>query len=212
MLPQLIFLGAPGSGKGTQASKLSKSLGFKHVSTGDLLRLEIAKDTILGKKVSKILSNGALVDDITVLELLKANCETDKHHYIFDGFPRNIEQAHLLSTHILKDDVFYTAVYFKIDLTELKSRLVFRRTCPSCGQIFNIKLKPPLKNNVCDSCGAIGLLHRKDDHENIVENRLKIFKENIESMLDFYRSKNNLTEVDASFSAEKIFESVTNIF
>lgn len=212
MLPQLIFLGAPGSGKGTQAIKLSNSFGYKHISTGDLLRTEIAKDTELGRKVSSILSSGALVDDQTVLELLKSNCDTSKYCYIFDGFPRNGEQAKLLNKQILKDDISAAAVYFKIDLDELRDRLVFRRTCPNCSQIFNLKFKPPVKDNVCDLCNTGGLVHRKDDQDSVVETRLKIFKENIDTMLSFYRHKRILFEVDASLGADEVFEAVTNIF
>lgn len=210
MKPHLIILGAPGSGKGTQAAKLV-SKGFKHVSTGDLLRSEIAKGTELGQKVSGIISRGDLVDDNTVMALLKANCDVDHVSYIFDGFPRNIAQAEMLEAELLKGRKTL-AVYFNIDLGILISRVVNRRTCGSCGEIYNLATKPPVKPDVCDKCGAVGSLkQRKDDSEEVVSNRLKIFAETVNPMLDFYRSRGTLVEVDASKSEQEVFSALEKI-
>ncbi len=203
MKPHLIILGAPGSGKGTQAAKLVEK-GYKHISTGDLLRSEVAKGSELGQKVSGIISRGDLVDDNTVMALLKANCELDKVSYIFDGFPRNIAQAEMLDAELLLGRKTLT-VYFKIDLDVLVERVVNRRTCSNCGEIFNLKTKAPHVANVCDKCGKTGTLNqRKDDAQDIVASRLRIFADTVEPMLQHYRSKGSLVEVDASMPESEV--------
>ena len=210
MRPQLIILGAPGSGKGTQASRLVEK-GFTHLSTGDLLRSEIAKGTELGQRVSGIISRGDLVDDNTVMALLKANCDLDKVSYIFDGFPRNIAQAEMLDRELLQGRKTL-AVYFKIDLGILVSRVINRRTCGKCGEIYNLATKPPRVANVCDKCGASDTLkQRKDDTEEVVSNRLKIFADTVDPMLAFYKAKNVLVEIDASMQEEDVFKVLEKI-
>jgi adenylate kinase len=204
MKPHLIILGAPGSGKGTQAAKLV-DLGFSHISTGDLLRKEIAKGSELGQKVSGIMSRGDLVDDNTVMALLKANCEVDRISYIFDGFPRNVAQAEMLEAELLAGRKTL-AVYFKIDLSVLADRVVNRRTCSSCGEIYNLLTKAPRVEGVCDKCGASdSLKQRKDDSYEVVSNRLKIFADTVEPMLAFYESKGALVEIDASMKESEVF-------
>lgn len=210
MKPQLIILGAPGSGKGTQAANLVAK-GFKHVSTGELLRSEIAKGSQLGQKVSGIIARGDLVDDKTVMALLKANCDVDKVSYIFDGFPRNIAQAEMLEAELLHGRKTL-AVYFKIDLGILINRVVNRRTCENCGEIYNLTTKAPRVADVCDKCGAAGTLkQRKDDTQEVVANRLKIFSETVEPMLAFYRSKGTLIVIDASMQEKKIFDELEKV-
>jgi adenylate kinase len=210
MKPHLIILGAPGSGKGTQAAKLVEK-GYKHVSTGDLLRSEIAKGTELGQKVSGIISRGDLVDDSTVMALLKANCDVDKVSYIFDGFPRNIAQAEMLEAELLQGRKTL-AVYFKIDLGILIDRVVNRRTCGSCGEIYNLATKPPSVPNVCDKCGATdSLKQRKDDTQEVVSNRLKIFADTVNPMLAFYKSKKALVEIDASLAEKEVFSALEKV-
>lgn len=210
MKPHLIILGAPGSGKGTQAAKLVEK-GYKHVSTGDLLRSEIAKGTELGQKVAGIISRGDLVDDRTVMALLKANCDVDEVSYIFDGFPRNIAQAEMLEAELLQGKKTL-AVYFKIDLSILVSRVVNRRTCSKCGEIYNMTTKPPRVANTCDKCGATeSLTQRKDDTEEVVSNRLQIFKDTVDPMLAFYKSKGVLVELDASKQEKDVFSALEKV-
>ncbi|MFA6237068.1 MAG: nucleoside monophosphate kinase [Bacteriovorax sp.] len=210
MKPHLIILGAPGSGKGTQAAKLVDK-GYKHISTGDLLRSEIAKGSELGQKVSGIISRGDLVDDSTVMALLKANCDVDKVSYIFDGFPRNIAQAEMLEAELLQGRKTL-AVYFKIDPGILIDRVVNRRTCGNCGEIYNLATKPPLKSDVCDKCGAVGTLkQRKDDTEEVVSNRLKIFADTVNPMLAFYKAKGSLAEIDASVQEKDVFSALEKV-
>lgn len=210
MKPHLIILGAPGSGKGTQAAKLVEK-GFGHISTGDLLRSEIAKGSELGQKVSGILSRGDLVDDNTVMALLKANCDVDKVSYIFDGFPRNIAQAEMLEAELLQGRKTL-AVYFKIDFAILTDRIVNRRTCGNCGEIYNLNTKPLQANGVCDKCGAKdSLKQRKDDTQDVVSNRLKIFADAVDPMLAFYKAKEALVEIDASLQESEVFSELEKV-
>ncbi|MBP9681659.1 MAG: nucleoside monophosphate kinase [Bacteriovorax sp.] len=210
MKPHLIILGAPGSGKGTQAAKLVEK-GYRHVSTGDLLRSEIAKGSELGQKVSGVLSRGDLVDDNTVMALLKANCELDNTSYIFDGFPRNLAQAEMLQRELLQDRKTL-ALYFKIDLSILTNRIVNRRTCGSCGEIYNLTTKPPKVANVCDKCGsADSLKQRKDDTVEVVSNRMQIFKDTVDPLLTYYRAKGILVEVEASQPEKDVFSALEKV-
>ena len=210
MKPHLIILGAPGSGKGTQAAKLIDK-GFRHISTGDLLRSEIAKDSELGQKVSGIISRGDLVDDSTVMALLKANCNVEQVSYIFDGFPRNLDQAKMLEDQLLSGKKTL-AVYFGIELDILIDRVVNRRTCGNCGEIYNLATKKPLVHDKCDKCGAIGALkQRKDDTEEVVTNRLKIFKDTVDPMLAFYEKKGVLVKIDASLHESEVFKVLESI-
>jgi adenylate kinase len=209
MKPQLILLGAPGSGKGTQAARLVSELGYQHISTGDLLRKEIKSGSELGNRVQDIMNSGGLVDDNTVLELLSSNCNLSENAYIFDGFPRNIEQAKALDEAVIKG-VASKAVYFEIDLDMLAARLVNRRTCSGCGEIYNLLSKAPKDSKVCDKCGA-ELTQRKDDNEDTVKTRLGVFKETIEPVLAHYESEGRLGRIDASMEAEAVFSALKEI-
>ncbi|MBT5094878.1 MAG: nucleoside monophosphate kinase, partial [Halobacteriovoraceae bacterium] len=195
MRPNLILLGAPGSGKGTQANRLVSEFGYKHLSTGDLLRAEIAKESDLGQRVKGVLDRGDLVDDNMVLELLKVNCDLENASHIFDGFPRNNEQARMLDEVVLGDSTAL-AIYFELDLGVLKDRLVNRRTCKDCGVIYNLLFNAPKTEGVCDSCGGTNLEHRKDDNEETVSNRLQVFKDQVEPILAHYEAKGTLRRVD----------------
>ena len=206
MKPQLILLGAPGSGKGTQAGKIVSEFGYGHISTGDLLRAEVAKGSDLGNKIKATIDAGSLVDNDTVLELLRINCELDTSAYIFDGYPRNIDQAKALEAVVLKG-VNSTAVYFEIDLEMIVKRVINRRTAPKSGKIYNLLTNPPKVDGICDVSGE-PLVQRKDDNEESVRNRLNIFKNEITPILDFYKEQGSLVTVDASMPAEKVFEQV----
>tara|TARA_R110000868_G_scaffold406763_1_gene687442 strand:- start:272 stop:910 length:639 start_codon:yes stop_codon:yes gene_type:complete len=207
MKPQLIFLGAPGSGKGTQAARVVSQLGYEHLSTGDLLRKEIKSGSELGKKVTAIMDAGKLVDDLTMIELLKANCDLDGKTYIFDGYPRNKDQSQVLDKEFLKG-VASKAIYFDIDLDLLAERLINRRTCGDCGEIYNLKSKPPAKAGVCDKCGGSNLQQRKDDNEETVKTRLGVFRDTIEPVLAHYKAQDRLVRVDASKESDAVFKQI----
>ncbi|MFZ4712745.1 MAG: adenylate kinase [Bacteriovoracaceae bacterium] len=209
MKKNVLFIGAPGSGKGTQASKLVSDFGYKHLSTGDLLRAEIKKASELGLRVKAVMDAGKLVDDQLVLELLKVNVDLNNGSYIFDGFPRNTIQAKMLDEELLGNSD-YLVYYFDIGLEELVTRLCFRETCPSCGKIYNTKLMPPKQPGTCDACGHCGLVHRADDTEIVVRERLNVFTNQTVPVLDYYSAKGRLRKVDATLATQDVFKLIVD--
>lgn len=207
--PHLILLGAPGSGKGTQAKNIVTELGYKHVSTGDLLRGEVAKGTELGQRVDKIMKEGQLVDDQLVLELLQANCDLANQSYIFDGFPRNQEQAQMLDNEVLKD-AKSVAISFEMDTEKIVQRIINRRIAKGSGEIYNMISRPPKVDGKCDVSGE-ELIHRDDDKEDVVRNRLEVFENTIGPMLEYYSSKGNLKKVDAEKDPADIFSDLKSL-
>lgn len=209
MSPQLILIGAPGSGKGTQAKKIVNELGYNHVSTGDLLRAEVAKGSDLGVRIKEVMDSGELVSDELVLDLLKANCAVDKSTYIFDGYPRNLVQAKDLDSALL-GGVKSLAVYFEVNIDTLVERIVNRRVAPKSGEIYNLKTKPPKVDGKCDVSGE-DLVHRKDDNEDTVRTRMKVFTDNIEPVIEYYESQGRLVKVDATNDLDAIFEDIKKV-
>ena len=204
-MSQLVLLGAPGSGKGTQAKKLVREKGYEHVSTGDLLRREASQGGAMGKEIEKILRRGDLVDDLTVLDLLESNCDLNSKKYIFDGFPRNIDQAQLLEERLLKSYA-HKGIYFRISTDEIMERLKHRRVCRNCGAVYNLRSMPPAKSGVCDDCGATdAVCRRDDDRAEAVANRLTVYNNTISPVLEYYRSRHLLLEVEAGRSSEEVF-------
>lgn len=205
MSGNLVFVGAPGSGKGTQASKLATNFSFEHVSTGDLLRAEIAKESELGKKVKKVMEDGQLVSDDLVAELLKANLDLDSKKYIFDGYPRNLNQAKTLDE--IVGNYPYQVIFFDINTDALVERLTNRRVSRDGKHIYNLKFNPPKVPGKCDVTGQ-DLIQRDDDKEEVVRNRMKIFHESIEPMLAYYESKGKLLKIDAMGSPDEIYNKI----
>lgn len=209
MKSHLIFIGAPGSGKGTQAAKLTGQMGLKHISTGDLLRAEIAKKSPLGLEVKQVMDEGKLVSDDLVIRLLQANIDLAKSQYIFDGYPRNLVQAQTLDKEVLKGAPS-TAVYFEINTGKLIARLTNRRTCKDCGAIYNLLTKKPKVEGLCDVCGSTNLVQRADDKEEVIANRLKVFEETVSPVLKYYQDQGRLMRVDAEKSENEIFEKISS--
>jgi adenylate kinase len=209
MNSHLIFIGAPGSGKGTQASKFVEEKSFRHVSTGDLLRSEIQKQSTLGLEVKKVMDAGELVSDDLVIRLLKANVDLNSAQYIFDGYPRNIAQAITLGDEILKVSPFIV-VYFEINLGKLVERLTNRRTCKDCGAIYNLLSKKPKIEGQCDQCGSTELKQRADDKEDVILNRLQVFQGTVEPVLKYYQDLGRLMRVDAENTPDEIFKQISS--
>ncbi|MGE3609690.1 MAG: adenylate kinase [Bacteriovoracaceae bacterium] len=209
MKSHLIFIGAPGSGKGTQATKLVAERGFKHISTGDLLRAEIAKQSPLGLEVKQVMDSGALVSDELVIRLLKANIDLAKSQYIFDGYPRNIAQAQTLDQEVL-NGATSLAVYFEMDMAKLVARLTNRRTCKDCGAIYNLISKKPKVMGVCDMCGGTNLVQRADDKEEVISNRLKVFEDTVSPVLKYYQDQGRLMRIDAERSMDEIYNQISS--
>lgn len=209
MKSHLIFIGAPGSGKGTQASRFVSERNFKHISTGDLLRTEIAKQSDLGLEVKKVMDDGKLVSDDLVIRLLQANINLTSSQYIFDGYPRNLAQAQTLDKEVLKGSPSM-AVYFEINMARLVERLTNRRTCKNCGAIYNLISKTPKIMGVCDTCGSTDLVQRADDKEEVITNRLKVFTDTIDPVLKYYQDLGRLMKVDAEGSVDEIFNQISS--
>lgn len=211
MNPNMILIGAPGSGKGTQSEKLIKQYSYGHISTGDLLRAEIAKASDLGKRVSSILAKGELVDDGTVMELMASRCDLNNNFYIFDGFPRNIAQANLLQNFLSTEQNNQMAIYLKVDIESVVKRISLRRVC-KCGQVYSLASTPDAEKIACTKCGNAGtIIQRKDDMPEVVETRLKIFADTIEPMLEYYKSKQLLHVIDASLTEELVFKNISDL-
>lgn len=206
MAKQLVLLGAPGSGKGTQAARLVSEKSYKHLSTGDLFRAVLKSGSELGNKIQKIIDAGNLVDDKTTLELLASNCDLSSGTYIFDGYPRNLDQAKSLDEVILKG-AEKQVLYFKVNVDDLVKRLTNRRSCKDCGEIYNLLTKAPGKEGACDKCGG-ELQHRKDDNEEVIRNRMDVFTKTIEPMLNYYESQGVLRTLDASNNIDAVYEEV----
>ena len=208
--PQLIFLGAPGSGKGTQAAHLVKEYGYRHISTGALLRTEIDKKSDLGLKVKNILDQGNLVNDDMILELLRSHCDLSSEVHIFDGIPRTLEQAKQLDEKFIKDS-YSGAIYFEIGFDDLMHRLVNRYICADCGAIYNLTSRMPKKEGQCDVCGSSRLEQRKDDKVDIVNRRFKVFEKTMGEILDYYKSKERLKKVDATADEDSVHQSIRDM-
>jgi adenylate kinase len=209
MKSHLIFIGAPGSGKGTQANKFVTERSFKHISTGDLLRAEIAKQSALGLEVKKVMDEGKLVSDELVIRLLQANIDLNSSQYIFDGYPRNLVQAETLDKEVLKGSPSIS-VYFEIDVARLVERLTNRRTCGNCGAIYNLISKMPKITGTCDKCGSTNLVQRADDKEDVIKNRLKVFQDTVSPVLKYYQDLGRLIKVDAEQSPDVIFKMISS--
>ena len=205
---KIIMLGAPGAGKGSQASRIAKEYQLPHISTGDIFRANLKEETELGKRAKSFMDKGELVpDDITIAMLLdRIHKEDCKNGYILDGFPRTIPQAEALKEALAKKDE-------KIDLALdelIIKRMAGRRTCPACGAIYHIVTLPPKTEGICDRCGA-DLIQRKDDNEETVKNRLKIYHEVTEPLISYYKKEGILEEIDGAEELDKVFEKVKRI-
>lgn len=209
----IVFLGPPGAGKGTQAKILVERYGIPQISTGDMLREHRAKGTELGKKAQEYMDKGQLVPDEIILGMVKErlsqpDCERG---FILDGFPRTVAQAEALDKLLQemgKKLDFALALVVPDEL--LVERLTGRRTCKSCGMMYHIKYKPPKEDNKCDVCGG-ELYQRPDDNEETVRNRLKVYHESTAPLIEYYRKKGILREIDGSKSIEEITQQIIQI-
>ena len=192
----IILLGPPGCGKGTQAKKISEKYGLAHVSTGDLLRKAVKEKTELGLKAKEYMDKGKLGPDELVLELIKPSLSGD---VILDGFPRNLNQAVMLKKIFEADVVLNINVDFRI----LVKRLTGRRSC-RCGAVYHVEYNPPKKENVCDKCNS-GLYQRDDDREDVVIKRLETYKKETAPLTEYYSKKNKLKTVDGNGSIDETF-------
>jgi adenylate kinase len=205
---KLIFLGPPGAGKGTLAGLMSKTLGIPQVSTGDIFRDAIKRETELGLKVKAIVSRGDLVPDELTVGLVKERLAKPDAAagYILDGFPRTIPQAEALDTFQKIDSV----INFNVTDKEVIRRLSGRRTCKNCGAIYHVDNMPPKKEGVCDKCGG-PLYIRDDDSITSISNRLEVYKKQTEPLIEFYRKKRLLQNVVSNTTPEDTFSQLKKV-
>lgn len=210
---KIIMLGAPGAGKGTQAKMIADKYKIPHISTGDIFRLNIKNGTELGMEAKKYMDQGLLVpDELTVRILLDRVAKEDcKDGYVLDGFPRTIPQAEVLEDALNKlgDKIDY-AVNVEVPDENIIRRMGGRRACLSCGATYHIEHVPPKKEGVCDQCGQ-PLVLRDDDKPETVKNRLRVYQEQTQPLIDFYTERKVLRTVDGTQDMQDVFHAIVEI-
>ena len=204
-----IFLGPPGAGKGSLAVKVAEEYKIPHISTGDIFRANIKAQTPRGVKVKAIIDSGSLVSDELTFELVKDRLAQDdcKNGYILDGFPRTIPQAEMLEG--LVSDV--KVVNFEIQDEIVIRRLSTRRVCKACGANFNVLTLPPKVEGVCDKCGG-ELYQRDDDKQESIMHRMDVYREQTEPLINFYKNKGKITDLDASIETDVLLGKFKELF
>ena len=210
---KIIMLGAPGAGKGTQAKMIAEKYAIPHISTGDIFRANIKNGTELGKEAKKYMDQGKLVpDELTVKILLDRVAQPDcANGYVLDGFPRTIPQAEVLDKALceLGDKIDYA---INVDVTDenIVNRMGGRRACVGCGATYHIKYNAPKEENTCDTCGS-DLIIRDDDKPETVQNRLSVYHEQTQPLIDFYEKQGVLRTVDGTVDMSDVFAAIVDI-
>jgi adenylate kinase len=209
----LVLLGPPGAGKGTQAARIVEKYGIPQISTGDIFRKNIKEGTTLGLEAKAYMDRGELVPDELVIKIATTRLLEDdcKNGFMLDGFPRTVHQAEEL-------DKFLATLGKKIDKvldidvpkTELLERLTGRRVCKSCGASFHIKSMIPKKEDVCDNCGG-ELYQRSDDTIDTVENRIEVYNNQTKPLVEYYKNKGNIEHIDGSVGLNEVFKAIVTI-
>lgn len=209
----IILLGPPGAGKGTQAKRLIDKYGIPQISTGDMLRAALKEGTPLGLEAKKYMDKGALVPDTVVIGLVKERIQQKDcgKGYMLDGFPRNVSQAEALDTMLTDlgqkiDDV----ICIEVPSDELVARLTGRRTCRNCGAGYHVMFDPPKKEAVCDKCTG-ELYQRDDDNETTVKSRLEVYANQTEPLIDYYDKQSKLRHINGVGDMEVIFGRITSV-
>lgn len=218
MKKELIFLGPPACGKGTQTTKLAEFLNLPHVDTGSLLRAEIKNQTPDGVVAKSFIDKGQLVPVDLVAKIIKNRLSQDdcRDGYILDGYPRSVDQADKLD--VINDEinskrdiqVDFRAIYFDIDTNVLVERIVNRRSCPVCGEIYNLAFKAPQKDGLCDKCGT-ELVQRKDDTREVAQARFDTYFKETAPLIEYYKNKGALKTIDANGSIDEVWERLLEV-
>ena len=210
---KIVMLGAPGAGKGTQAKMIADKYSVPHVSTGDIFRANIKEGTALGLEAKSYMDQGKLVpDELTVRILLDRVAKDDcKNGYVLDGFPRTIPQAEVLKDALAKqNDKIDFAIDVDVPDENIVKRMSGRRACVTCGATYHIEHVPPKKEGVCDKCGS-ELILRDDDKPETVLNRLKVYHEQTQPLIDFYNKEGILKTVDGTIDVKDVFANIVKI-
>ena len=209
----IVLIGAPGAGKGTQARLLQERRGIPQISTGDMFREMKTLATPLAREVQAIMSAGTLVPDEVTYRMVEDRTSRPDcaNGYILDGYPRTAVQAQQLEGLANAQDNELEAIEVDVPRDELMKRLTGRRSCPVCGEIYNIYSKPPKKEGVCDIHADAKLVHRADDNEESVSTRLATYDEQTKPLIDFYKNSGRLKKVDGTGDVEDIYRDIVNL-
>ncbi|WP_020395458.1 adenylate kinase [Thiolinea disciformis] len=204
---RIVLLGAPGSGKGTQAQRLTKLYNIPQISTGDLLRAAVSTGTELGKQAKQAMDAGNLVSDEIVLGMIRERLQASdtENGFILDGFPRNLSQADSLDKLLAElGQPLDTGLLIDVDFDILMKRLTGRLSCKQCSTVYNRYFSPPKVDGVCDVCGSTELYHRADDNEETIGNRLEVYEKNTAPLIDYYDKQNKLIRINGVGEMEDI--------
>ena len=210
---KIVLLGPPGAGKGTQAKSISNRYSIPHISTGDIFRKNISENTPLGIEAKSYMDNGPLVPDEVTINMVKDRLQQDdcKNGYLLDGFPRTVHQAEALDNFLTeREESIDTALLIEVPKEFILERMTGRRVCPSCGASYHIKFNPPTNDGKCDLCGS-DVIQRKDDTEETVKERLDVYENQTQPLIDFYKNKKQLSVVDGTQAINEVFESICKI-
>ena len=207
----VIIFGPPGSGKGTQSKKIAEAYGIKQITTGDIFREHIKRETALGKKAKEYINKGLLVPDEIINGIVEEELKKSvyKSGFIFDGYPRTMNQVDFLDKLLIKIKLD-AVVNLVVDEKEIIRRLTSRRMCSSCQSIFNLVFNPPKKPGICDNCGG-KLIQRDDDNEDVIKERLNVYKKQTEQVLHYYKDTGKLHYMNGKQDAEKVFEEIKQV-
>jgi len=203
---RIVLMGMPGVGKGTQALRLKAETGAVHLSTGDILREAVQAGSDLGRRAKDYMESGALVPDELMGELIGARLDSrTRTSFILDGFPRTLEQVRILDAVLARAEIELDGVYLlSAPEEEIVRRLSGRRVCPHCGAVFHLESHPPQAAGVCDACGA-ALAQRPDDAEEVIRERLRVYREQTLPLAAEYRGRGLLHEVDGTGGPDEVF-------
>jgi adenylate kinase len=210
---RLVFLGAPGVGKGTQADRIAAEYGVRKISTGDLLRDAVRNQTRLGLEAKAYMDQGKLVPDMVVIGLVreKLNDPSVAKGFILDGFPRTVPQAEALGQVLSEKGIALDRVInFKVSRADVVRRLSGRRSCPKCQTTFHVEFAPSKNGDVCDRCGET-LVQRSDDKPDAIEMRLKVYEEQTAPLITFYERQGKLSHLDGGGAVETVYQNLTNL-
>jgi adenylate kinase len=210
---RLVFMGAPGSGKGTQARRLMEAFASPQISTGDLLRAAVSANTALGKKAKAAMDAGQLVADDIVVGMIRERLRQKDTNFgfILDGFPRSLAQAAALDTMLEAEaKPLNKAILLDVKFENLIKRLTGRRTCKVCGHLYNVHFSPPKKADICDYDGG-ELVQRADDNEATITKRLKVYQDQTSPLVDYYKKQGKFVSVDGEGSMDEIFRRIEKV-
>lgn len=209
----IVLIGPPGAGKGTQAKLIISNYSIPHLSTGDIFRKNIANGTELGIEAQKHINKGNLVPDELTIKIVEDVLEQDiyKNGFLMDGFPRTVKQAEALDNILkLKNQKLDAVLLIDVPMNFILDRMTGRRVCLSCGASYHTKYNPPKSEGVCNLCNG-NLIQRKDDSEETVRGRLEVYANITKPLIQYYEARNQLYRIDGTMSIDKVFENISSV-